>query len=258
MTEKELKKLNRQELLEVLLAQSKKIDRLQAQLKETKEKLAEKELMISEAGSIAEASLVLNNIFADAQKAADQYLYNIRLMHERAKAEYEKGELETIGADNAYEESAAFEAAELTEESGVEAAEAVALTEESALEAAEPVELTEESAIEAERISEEVWADRLAAAEAKAAAEADRKSAEEYLEEIRRMKEQTESECAEKKRRTDNQIRMSLIRTKKAVGQMMTLYADEVTRRLKRLREWDRQMEALHERKIEKRSSASE
>ena len=80
LTEKELKKLNRQELLEVLLAQSKKIDRLQAQLKETKEKLAEKELMISEAGSIAEASLVLNNIFADAQKAADQYLENIRLM----------------------------------------------------------------------------------------------------------------------------------------------------------------------------------
>ena len=115
MTEKDLKKLNRQELLEVLLAQSKKIDRLQAQLKETKEKLAEKELMISEAGSIAEASLVLNNIFADAQKAADQYLENIRLMHQRAKAEYEKGELETIGADNAYEESAAFEAAELTE-----------------------------------------------------------------------------------------------------------------------------------------------
>lgn len=269
MTEKDLKKLNRQELLEVLLAQSKKIDRLQRQLNEANEKLNERELRISEAGSIAEASLVLNNIFADAQKAADQYLENIRLMHERAKAEYEKGELETIGADNAYEESAAFEAAELTEECGVEAAEAVALTEESALEAAEPVELTEEStdeasdiaeerAIEAERVAEKVWADRLAAAEAKAAAEADRKSAEEYLEEIRRMKEQTESECAEKKRRTDKQIRMSLIRTKKAVGQMMTLYADEVTRRLKRLREWDRQMEALHERKIEKRSSASE
>ena len=36
MTEKELKKLNRQELLEILLAQSKMIDRLQAKLKDAK------------------------------------------------------------------------------------------------------------------------------------------------------------------------------------------------------------------------------
>ena len=71
LTEKDLKKLNRQELLEVLLAQSKKIDRLQVQLREAQDKLTERELAIAEAGSIAEASLVLNNIFADAQKAAE-------------------------------------------------------------------------------------------------------------------------------------------------------------------------------------------
>ena len=70
-----------------MLAQSKKIDRLQRQLNEAKEQLARKELNISEAGSIAEASLVLNNIFADAQNAADQYLDNIRLMHEQAEKE---------------------------------------------------------------------------------------------------------------------------------------------------------------------------
>ena len=85
LTEKDLKKLNRQELLEVLLAQSKKIDRLQAQLRAAQEKLTERELTISEAGSIAEASLVLNNVFADAQKAADQYLENIRRLHDHAE-----------------------------------------------------------------------------------------------------------------------------------------------------------------------------
>lgn len=87
LTEKELRKLNRQELLEVLLAQSKKIDRLQAKLQESEEKLKQRELTVEKAGSIADASLALNNVFADAQKAADQYLYNVRLMSERTERE---------------------------------------------------------------------------------------------------------------------------------------------------------------------------
>ena len=87
MTEKKLKKLNRQELLEILLMQSKKIDRLQAQLHEAQEKLEAKELSLSKAGSIAEASLALSGVFEDAQKAADQYLENIRLMQEKTKIE---------------------------------------------------------------------------------------------------------------------------------------------------------------------------
>ena len=223
LTEKELKKLNRQELLEVLLAQSKKIDRLQEQLKETKEKLAEKELKISEAGSIAQASLVLNNIFADAQKAADQYLENIRLMHDRAKAEFES------------------DASEPADEN-----------------AAETAEVSEADVNASVPDDGDIQAERLNAAAARAAAEADRKSAAAYLAEIQSLKEQTEADCAEKKKRTDKQIRISLIRTKKAVRQMMKLYADEVTRRMKRLQEWDRQMEALHERKIEKQSSKSQ
>ena len=41
---------------------------------------------------------------------------------------------------------------------------------------------------------------------------------------------------------------------KKAIGQMVGLYAAEVTRRMKLLREWDRQMEALREKRMEKRS----
>lgn len=244
MTEKDLKKLNRQELLEVLLAQSKKIDRLQRQLNEANEKLNERELRISEAGSIAEASLVLNNIFADAQKAADQYLENIRLMHDRAKEAY--NECSSVSGEKTVDE-AVDDGAELTE-----------MTEECPAESAETVEIIEDCSADEMRLSEEARSDRLAAAEAKAAAEADRESAEEYLAEIRQMREQTESECAEMKKRTDRQIRVSLIRTKKAIGQMITLYADEVTRRMNRLKEWDRQMEALHERNIKKQSSKSQ
>ena len=78
MTEKELHKLKRGELLEMMLAQSREIDSLRERIRELEEKLADKEIRIQESGSIAEAALKLNRIFEAAQAAADQYLENIR------------------------------------------------------------------------------------------------------------------------------------------------------------------------------------
>ena len=78
MTDKELKKLTRAELLEMLLIQSKEKQRLEEELREAKEKLEERDIMIAEAGSIAEAALRLNDVFEAAQKAADQYLENVK------------------------------------------------------------------------------------------------------------------------------------------------------------------------------------
>lgn len=78
MTEKELLKLKRAELLEIMLAQSKEIDSLREQLAEAEEKLASRRIAIKESGSIAEASLKLTQIFEEAQKAADLYLDNVK------------------------------------------------------------------------------------------------------------------------------------------------------------------------------------
>lgn len=124
MTEKELHRLRRQDLLQLLLAQGKETAALQARMEETceelnnvqtnnerlKEKLNEKDALIEklkqrldekdakirelridmqvwrsnrrieleEAGSIAVAALKLNDVFDAAQRAADQYLYNIK------------------------------------------------------------------------------------------------------------------------------------------------------------------------------------
>lgn len=78
MTEKELRKLNRKQLLELLLKQTKRADDLEQQLEEYKEKLNDKQLAISECGSLAEACLKLNGIFEAAQNAADQYIENIK------------------------------------------------------------------------------------------------------------------------------------------------------------------------------------
>ena len=78
MTDNELKKLNRTELLELLVEQSKRIDELQSRLDEAEAKLAERQILLDKAGSIAEASLRLNGVFEAAEEAAKQYLENIR------------------------------------------------------------------------------------------------------------------------------------------------------------------------------------
>lgn len=76
--QKDIKRMSRRDLLELLVLQSKKIDELQLELDKAKELLESKQIMISDVGSIAEATLKLNNVFEVAQKAADQYLENIK------------------------------------------------------------------------------------------------------------------------------------------------------------------------------------
>ena len=78
MTDKELKRLSRAELLELLLESNRENDRLREQLEKAKALLASRVIEIENAGSIAEAALALNGVFEAAQKAADQYLENVR------------------------------------------------------------------------------------------------------------------------------------------------------------------------------------
>jgi len=91
MNEKELKKLNRKQLLELLLQQTEHADELQTLLNQTRMELENRILMEKEAGSLAEASLKINGIFSAAQAAADQYLDNIRHIQQlrRKKTEEE-------------------------------------------------------------------------------------------------------------------------------------------------------------------------
>ena len=78
MNEKELKRLNRKQLLELLLIQIQRADELEARLAETEEKLKSRELSMMQAGSLAEAALKLSGVFEAAQEAADLYLENVQ------------------------------------------------------------------------------------------------------------------------------------------------------------------------------------
>ena len=114
MTEKELHRLGRKDLLQLLVTQGRealtlqeeldgchtknaeldatltrlkdKLDEKDARIRELEEEMAEwkesRRIELEKAGSIAEASLRLNGVFEAAQKAADQYLENLRRLSE--------------------------------------------------------------------------------------------------------------------------------------------------------------------------------
>lgn len=86
MTEKELKRLSRSELLEMLIAQMEENEKLKIDLETAREKAESRQIAIDRAGSIAEAALALNGVFDSAQAAAAQYLENIQQAEETAGA----------------------------------------------------------------------------------------------------------------------------------------------------------------------------
>ena len=74
MTDKELRKLSRAELIDILFELQTQNENLTAENRELAAQLESRQLQITEAGSIAEAALRLNGVFEAAQAAADQYV----------------------------------------------------------------------------------------------------------------------------------------------------------------------------------------
>lgn len=75
---KDLGRLKKKELLEIMLRQGEEIDALRAEVAELKEKLEDREIEFSRIGSIAEASLAVTRIFEEADEAAKIYLTNLK------------------------------------------------------------------------------------------------------------------------------------------------------------------------------------
>ena len=93
MDERELRKLGRTELLEMLITQSHELQECREKLTASDEKLKaaqtaleNREIAINRAGSIAEAALMLNGVFEASQMACQQYTDNRRQLNERQSA----------------------------------------------------------------------------------------------------------------------------------------------------------------------------
>lgn len=80
MTDRELRKLNRAELIEMLLYEKRRVDELESLLDDANARLNERRVRIAEAGTLADACLKLNGVFEAAQAACSQYEENLRAM----------------------------------------------------------------------------------------------------------------------------------------------------------------------------------
>jgi len=87
MTAKELQKLRRSDLLEMLLELRRENDRLRKQLEAAQRRLEDRRIDIEESGSLAEAALRLNGIFEAAEAACEQYAENMRARMEQQERE---------------------------------------------------------------------------------------------------------------------------------------------------------------------------
>ncbi len=86
MTDQELKKLNRVQLLELLLAATRENEQLHARQAELERRLQSRDIQLENAGSIAEAALSLNGVFEAAESAAAQYLENVQRLSGEGEA----------------------------------------------------------------------------------------------------------------------------------------------------------------------------
>ena len=96
MTDRDLQKLKRIELLEILIEQGKTIERLEAELAEANKKLDDRSLKLAEAGSIADAAVQVTGILEAAQSAAHIYLENVQKMEQTTKEKCDEMERETL------------------------------------------------------------------------------------------------------------------------------------------------------------------
>lgn len=96
MMDKDLQKLKRIELLEILIEQGKTIERLEQELADANKKLEDRNLNLSSAGSIADAAVQISGIFEAAQSAAHIYIENVQKMEQSTREKCDEMERETL------------------------------------------------------------------------------------------------------------------------------------------------------------------
>ena len=90
MISKELKRLSRRELVDIIYQLKKNEQEMQEEIKSLKNELQDKRIRVSVAGSIADAAMSVTNVFSTAQMTADLYLREISYMKENTERECKK------------------------------------------------------------------------------------------------------------------------------------------------------------------------
>lgn len=90
MINKELKRLSRRELIDIIYQLKKNEQEMQEEIESLKNDLQDKRIRISTAGSIADAAMSVTNVFSAAQMTAELYLREISFMKEDTEKECAK------------------------------------------------------------------------------------------------------------------------------------------------------------------------
>ena len=99
MAEKELRRMSREELVEIIYAMQQSQHQLEQQNEELRARLDDRTLKWEQAGSLAEAALSLNHVFEDAQAAADQYLASLKAGEADARAKADETWMDACRAE---------------------------------------------------------------------------------------------------------------------------------------------------------------
>ena len=90
MVNKELKRLSRRELVDIIYLMKKNEQSMQEEIASLQASVQDKRIRLSQAGSVAEAAADITQLFSAAQQTADLYLNEIASMKADAEKECER------------------------------------------------------------------------------------------------------------------------------------------------------------------------
>lgn len=126
MTEKEMRRLSRADLLEMLIDQSAELEELRGKYAQAVQQLEKRELDVQQVGTLAEAALRFNGVFDAADAAAQEYMEAVRVRMEAQTALCEQLERESQEAAEQLKQNTQRQCNKMEEDTKIQCAEMIA------------------------------------------------------------------------------------------------------------------------------------
>ena len=221
MAEKELRRMSRPELIEIIYALKSNEESLQKKNAHLEEQLNDRTIQISEAGSIAEAALQLNDIFSTAQIAADDYLTSIKAanvsMEEEQKAAAK--EAERVVAE------AQAQAEQIVAEANAEAARIMTMAKEKADNTLSEAEAASQDMTDTAQKKAEVLKAQ-SEDKAQTCVELAQKQSQDMITAAEQKRDQLEEACREKSEETQKELEARWDAFEKRVGDVLSQHRE--------------------------------
>ena len=221
MAEKELRRMSRPELIEIIYALKSNEESLQKKNAHLEEQLNDRTIQISEAGSIAEAALQLNDIFSTAQIAADDYLTSIKAanvsMEEEQKAAAK--EAERVVAE------AQAQAEQIVAEANAEAARIMTMAKEKADNTLSEAEAASQHMTDTAQKKAEVLKAQ-SEDKAQTCVELAQKQSQDMITAAEQKRDQLEEACREKSEETQKELEARWDAFEKRVGDVLSQHRE--------------------------------